>query len=353
MSTPEPTKRRPFAETYYERWMSLMPLVMDKAARLYPREIKGMQAGLDKIDSSDLAGQVRKILAWVFMMDQLVPGIAEQCGFAGGAGDMKIHPYQLDGFMMLWVTSATDGFAKHLLPGPTYKIAEHFGQNLHEKCKADFKISVLKSCAKPINMIIQFPESVTLHNKKGTEIHNCLMAINPEDGAGISFVFPPAHKKITKDSDLTNFRDDADYYYFTWAAVEDHSLTFAEVFEQHATGLLTSDVTKDLILYAVKCAMYIFSSNPDLTDYKPRPTSHEVPRKERDRNRTENAKSHGSFPLSLVGYSWQKPRSYSVGEIVVTGHWRWQPCGPALAFVKLIWIDDHVRNYNKDQTAPE
>lgn len=52
----------------------------------------------------------------------------------------------------------------------------------------------------------------------------------------------------------------------------------------------------------------------------------------------------------LVGYGWMKMRRQLINETSVSGHFRWQPHGPNLSKVKLIWINEHLRKYNTEDT---
>jgi hypothetical protein len=51
--------------------------------------------------------------------------------------------------------------------------------------------------------------------------------------------------------------------------------------------------------------------------------------------------------FSLVGQNFVFPKEFSCGVVGVTGHFRWQPHGPARSLVKHIYIKPHVRNYDK------
>jgi hypothetical protein len=56
-------------------------------------------------------------------------------------------------------------------------------------------------------------------------------------------------------------------------------------------------------------------------------------------------REHCPFDLIRLGYGFHG-RSYSQEHSLVRGHPRWQPYGPGLSKVKLIWIDEHVRTYD-------
>lgn len=104
-----------------------------------------------------------------------------------------------------------------------------------------------------------------------------------------------------------------------------------------------------VISYVLKCMVYINSGDPDLRNYRaPNPPATNNPKKQR-----RWAKEHQNqslIDMVLVGYNFKKPVTYSVDETTVTGHFRWQPCGPRLEQVKLIWIAEHIRHFNQSES---
>ncbi len=54
-----------------------------------------------------------------------------------------------------------------------------------------------------------------------------------------------------------------------------------------------------------------------------------------------------TVPLILIHPSYHKPREIHVEGTWVRSHPRWQPCGPLLSQVKLIWVKEHERRYKK------
>ena len=49
-------------------------------------------------------------------------------------------------------------------------------------------------------------------------------------------------------------------------------------------------------------------------------------------------------PFVLLGKDFVYPKVYSDSEVVVRGHWRWQPYGPQWSLIKHIYIQPHFRN---------
>jgi hypothetical protein len=55
-----------------------------------------------------------------------------------------------------------------------------------------------------------------------------------------------------------------------------------------------------------------------------------------------------SLPVELLSFNFHKRSNFNIDSTEVRGHFRWQPHGPGLSKVKLIWIDPHTRHFNVD-----
>jgi len=77
-------------------------------------------------------------------------------------------------------------------------------------------------------------------------------------------------------------------------------------------------------------------SNPNL--------SHSKTRELRKTQESEGLLNYCALPVTFLNYHYA--RKYSVDSTTVSGHFRWQRCGAGYSKVKLIWIDEHVRNYS-------
>jgi len=106
---------------------------------------------------------------------------------------------------------------------------------------------------------------------------------------------------------------------------------------------LTPEVLEWSARRVINALLYIYSGDPDLREY--RPPGKELPRRERD----NLVRQFGNEAAFLVSWDWKKPKVYNVDSTVVSGHYRWQPCGPGLSRVKRIWIDSHVRSYGSKE----
>jgi len=88
--------------------------------------------------------------------------------------------------------------------------------------------------------------------------------------------------------------------------------------------------------------LYLASGSPDLRHYTP-PDRNTGTRRERDRLTHE----FGTEPAIFVSWGWKKPAIHHVDSCEVSGHWRMQPHGVERKLVKLIWIDNYVKTFNK------
>lgn len=59
-------------------------------------------------------------------------------------------------------------------------------------------------------------------------------------------------------------------------------------------------------------------------------------------------KQYTKKSYTFVGRNFQVPKSYSAEDILVRGHWRWQPHGPERSLLKHIFIDPYLKNYRGD-----
>jgi hypothetical protein len=88
--------------------------------------------------------------------------------------------------------------------------------------------------------------------------------------------------------------------------------------------------------------LYLASGAPDLRHYTP-PDRSTGTRRERDRLTHE----FGTEPAIFVSWGWKKPAIHHVDSCEVSGHWRLQPHGVERKLLKLIWIDNYVKTFNK------
>lgn len=56
-----------------------------------------------------------------------------------------------------------------------------------------------------------------------------------------------------------------------------------------------------------------------------------------------------TLPITLVNHNYHEKKEFSVDSTWVTTHPRWQPCGPKLSQVKLVWVRGHERVYREKE----
>lgn len=105
-------------------------------------------------------------------------------------------------------------------------------------------------------------------------------------------------------------------------------------------------ISKEAVNYLMKCLLYIKSGEPDLTHEAGYYTPTKKPKKLR-----QQQENFCRFDTVNVGYGFHE-RLYHVDATSVVGHFRWQPYGPERGMVRLIWIDEHARHFNRTKEKP-
>lgn len=95
----------------------------------------------------------------------------------------------------------------------------------------------------------------------------------------------------------------------------------------------------------LNCVMYVHSSEPDVRRVPPADslTNRQIAQV---RERT-GIKNGCSVHLTFLNWTYAKQRVYSTDSTWVNSFPRWQPCGPGLSQVKLIWVKEHPRHFKK------
>jgi len=117
-----------------------------------------------------------------------------------------------------------------------------------------------------------------------------------------------------------------------------------------ATGTISATEAK-AVSSVFLALLYLDTGTPDLRELRPVDYGCLPTRRERDRLRQKH-EDEPQVPVTLVGFDWRKPRVFGVDSTHVSGHFRWQPHGTKRGQVKLIWINEHLRTYNK-HAAPK
>lgn len=206
-----------------------------------------------------------------------------------------------------------------------YKIAKTFGDQLS---RADLKLSSEYIPTRNEPLMIEFPFVFKFGN---FYIRNAIISIMPlsETGAkGLTVVCPKIYDgKWNGDMFFTTLNCE------TSDDIQ-KSLDSTEKFFSNSQSY------RDLISFVLKSLIYIHSEESDIQRQKGLKTS-----KKNVAKIKTFYKHNNPFDIINVGFGFHG-RVYSVSKTLVSGHFRWQPCGKGLSQVKLIWIDEHPRNYS-------
>lgn len=241
---------------------------------------------------------------------------------------------------------------------PIFKMAREFSEEL-AKVDLDVKTSMIPVSEKL--MCIEFPEHMRF-DLGGERYARCVYAwvtderSSTEDGILAKRYFEMFFPLYDKDDNLTQ-----ETHQFG-LPITDLFSTFSVMLENcrerelqspHVQELLRQNpfhkvhFNKELFSFVLKCYLYIHSGDPDLREYRaPKPPATRDAKKQRIWFRHHENKS--LVDMTLVGFNFKKPVTYSVDSATVIGHFRWQPWGPAREKVKLIWIEAHTRHYKKE-----
>lgn len=91
-------------------------------------------------------------------------------------------------------------------------------------------------------------------------------------------------------------------------------------------------------------AIYINSQDPEIDELKPRKFYDSKQVSKMDKSVRDNI---CNLPVKLVNWNYHTGKTFHKDEAHVSSHMRWQPCGPGRSQVKLIWVKEHTRKYNK------
>jgi len=117
-------------------------------------------------------------------------------------------------------------------------------------------------------------------------------------------------------------------------------------YSKHSVGLTNiignRIAIKKTLSFACNCILYINSGNPDLRLTRtPKCNSKSI------KGLKKFIKKYPiESPIVYVGYNHKKKNIYYKDTSEVNGHFRWQPYGKELSKIKLIWINEHIREYN-------
>ena len=239
-------------------------------------------------------------------------------------------------------------FLRQFLKGHAncYKIARSFGSHLN-KTKLDVPTSVMpKKLGK--TYMIEFPDGIEFHGPAGEIYHSCIVAIGmygtkPEKGIfksiGLGILDEIGFTLQVCAPDITAKEMTASISVMDIGSKETIQDSIDLFVQRHGE----MHFPHEMINYIAKCLLYIESGEPDLKNDGVMSVS-----KNLKKQKSMAKKDLYPFPLVRVGYGFHH-REYHVGSTMVRGFFRWQSYSPQHSKVKLIWIDEHPRHYNKGQ----
>ena len=225
-----------------------------------------------------------------------------------------------------------------------YRISKDFSKALAD---ASLDISCKYIPKKNISYNIQFHKEIILKSIFGEDniayrncyvtIEDCTSEYDKKKGylKRVMLVFPI-------------YQDGAEYistYDYINLVFEDDNQKVSEAIQNSAYLLDSKKLTQDgegVIKYITNIVLYLNSGDPDLRELK-KPN---IPKLTKNIKKFEKKNKHKPLlDVIEVGYNYMKGINYSVSGTVVRGHFRWQPCGSNREQVKLIWIEEHPRNF--------
>lgn len=227
------------------------------------------------------------------------------------------------------------GFLQHYIETKdnVYRVAKHFGEQL---LKANLKLSseYIPTLMEPY--LLELPFAFKFQD---FYIKNVIVDVNllSEDfSKGVTLICPK-YSNGQWDSDLfvttINCESSADID----ESLKDTSKFF---YDKEVVSLSDIKVYKELVSFCLKSIIYIHSSESDIRSEKG------VESKKKNPEKLKTFYKHNNpFTVINVGFSFHG-RVYSMSETSVSGHFRWQPCGQGFSQVKLIWIEEHLRQYS-------
>ena len=117
-------------------------------------------------------------------------------------------------------------------------------------------------------------------------------------------------------------------------------ITFADLVK-NSSCLPSNKDGETMARFIFNSIIYINSGEPDLRLFKHR----KPPATNKKKRLRLFEKNNPEHDVIMVGLDFMKPKQYAVGSTMVKLHTRWQPYGPGLSKVKLIWIEPHERHF--------
>jgi hypothetical protein len=205
-----------------------------------------------------------------------------------------------------------------------YYFSDDFAPVL-QTVEINVKPSMLPKLEKPF--LLEFPIITTPSSAKLA--FNAVL-ISKEKGH-LSFAF------FTKESSV----------FFTFnLETSDIETTLDLILEQQDASKEELQKLQEAVKFALNALLYINSGDPDLRDHNPKA----MPKDYKGGKNAWSRYNKQEFPYAatIVGFGYKKENLRHADESQVIGHFRWQPYGKERAQLKLIWIEPHIRTYQKD-----
>jgi len=227
------------------------------------------------------------------------------------------------------------GFLQHYIENrnTSYRLVDKFAQQLH---KTEIKLpqSFIKITLSPI--LIEFPFAFKF---KSFQLKHAYLSIVSDLKGGFALTLASAQYDKEGAWDGASFLSSS----ITISENKEDIETSLEQTTSYLVDLEGDDLLtfKSFVRLCLKSLIYLYSAEPNLSREagatSDKSSAHKLKKFYRHNN---------PFDVVSVGYGFHGI-NYSVDSTLVQGFFRWQRFGPGLALVKLIWIDEHERHYNK------
>jgi len=227
-----------------------------------------------------------------------------------------------------------------------YKISKEFSEALAD---ASLDVSCKYIPSENISYNIQFHKDIVLTSMFGTDkeaYRNCYVTI--EDCKSEYDIKKGYLKRVMLVFPI--YIDGVDYistYDYINLVFKDDKQKVSEAILASADQLKDQQLTeegKGVIKYITNVILYLNSGDPDLRELK-KPN---IPKVTKNISKFKKKNKYKSLlDIIEVGFNYMKGINYRVSATMVRGHFRWQPYGSGMSMVKLIWIEEHPRNFTK------
>ena len=237
---------------------------------------------------------------------------------------------------------------------PIYKMGRAFSEELI-KVNLDVKIPYIPISKEII--CIEFPQNMRFHLGKGQYARSCYAFMTDEpighEGKVVKRYFEMRFPLYDSRGVISHEEHVCGIPIFDLDQTYEQALSavLQQQIDSEGIAALTEEMGDPKNLDQAVCSfvlnsfMYIHSGNPDLREYGvPKPP--ESTKAKKVRSWAKHHENQSLLEMILVGFDFKKSRLFTAMSTSVSGHFRWQPYGPQRSKVKLIWIDQHVRNFS-------